>query len=127
MSRYQRECRDLCQRLLPTAGVCDQRVGVRLRLLPTAGVCNQHWDPVIDLCPPAFVCHQLLGISLQVYQAYIRFPATAQLEEPSRLSLTASNYSWPCPFWAKDQESMLLEGNLRQIFTVVKDNIGQKL
>ena len=33
-------CRDSCQRLLPTAGVCDQRVGVRLRLLPTTGVCN---------------------------------------------------------------------------------------
>ena len=29
-------------RHLPTAGVCDQRLGASLRLLPTAGVCDQH-------------------------------------------------------------------------------------
>ena len=82
-------------RLLPTTGVCDQCLGTVPRLLPIAGVCNQNLDPVLDLFLLACVCHQLLGISLQVYQAYIRFPATA--------TLTAGNQSWPCPFWAEGQ------------------------
>ena len=41
MIKYVRECRSPHPRLLPTAGVCEQRLGESLRLLLTAGVCEQ--------------------------------------------------------------------------------------
>ena len=41
MCKYPWDCWGSCLRLLPTAGVCDQRSGASLRLLLTAGVCEQ--------------------------------------------------------------------------------------
>ena len=38
MGRYPRECSGITRRLLSTAGVCDQRLGVAHKLLPIAGV-----------------------------------------------------------------------------------------
>ena len=57
-------------RLLPTTGVCDQRVGVTIRLLLTAGVCDQRVGTIISLLATAGVCDQGLG-------ATIRFLPTA--------------------------------------------------
>ena len=55
MIRFARECRGPHRRLLPTAGVCEQREGVHIRLLPTAGVCDQHVDVnvIIRILPTA--------------------------------------------------------------------------
>ena len=63
MIRYPRECRGTHLRLLPTAGVCDQRVGVTPRLLPTAGVCDQHVGASLRLLPTTGECDQLVGVS----------------------------------------------------------------
>ena len=42
-------------RRLPTAGVCDQHVGVSLKLLPAAGLCDQDVDVnmIIRILPSA--------------------------------------------------------------------------
>ena len=53
-------------RLLPTAGVCDQRVGATVRLLPTAGVCDQRVSTTIRLLPTAGVCDQHVGLFLRL-------------------------------------------------------------
>ena len=66
MIRYPRECRGTHLRLLPTAGVCDQRVGVTPRLLPTAGVCDQHVGASLRPLPTAGVCEQRLCASLRL-------------------------------------------------------------
>ena len=131
-----------------TAGVCEQGLGRYLRLLLTAGLCQQclsfvfrpaHCSqmcaakifnsPSLGHCrfiQPAFRdvfdCHQLLGVKLR--NALNLYNWTAYLEEPSRLSLIVGNQF--CRFGSKDQDSMLLEGNLSQIFTVVKDGIGRR-
>ena len=49
MGRFPRECSGITRRLLPTAGVGDQRLGAPFRLLPTAGVCDQHLGAVLRL------------------------------------------------------------------------------
>ena len=63
IKRYPRECRGPYSRLLPTAGVCDHRVGVSPRLLPTAGVCDRHVGATNRLLPTAGVCDQRVGVS----------------------------------------------------------------
>ena len=52
-----------CSRLrhLPTAGVCDQRLGASFRLLPTAGVWDQRLSATLRLLLIADVCEQHLG------------------------------------------------------------------
>ena len=63
MIRYPRDCRGTHLRLLPTAGVCDQRVFACLRLLPTAGVSDQHLGAFIRHLLTAGVCNQRVGAS----------------------------------------------------------------
>ena len=58
MCKYPRECWGSCLRLLPTAGVCDQRSGASLRLLLTAGVCEQLLGGFLRLLLTADVCEQ---------------------------------------------------------------------
>ena len=76
MIRYHRECRGPHPRLLPTAGVCEQRLGVSLRLLLTAGVCEQRLGTSLRLLPTAGVCEQRWGLSefcpLQVYASSVQ-------------------------------------------------------
>ena len=38
MGRFPRECSGITRRLLPTAGVCDQHLGVAHKFLPITGV-----------------------------------------------------------------------------------------
>ena len=83
--RYPRECRDPHSRLLPTAGVCEQRLGAFLRLLltagegdpryggtflrlwPTAGVGSPRFDRIsLRLLLTAGVCEQCLGAFLRL-------------------------------------------------------------
>ena len=64
-------------RLLPTAGVCDQHVGLFLRLLPTAGVCDQHIRVLLRLLPTAGLCNRHVGavfrlLPPQVYAISLR-------------------------------------------------------
>ena len=61
MCRYPRECWGSCLRHLPTAGVCDQRLGVSHRLLLTAGACEQRLGGYLRLLLTAGVCEQHLG------------------------------------------------------------------
>ena len=61
MSKYPWEYWGSCLRLLPTAGVCDQRSDASLRLLLTAGVCEQHIGGYHRLLLTAGVCEQHLG------------------------------------------------------------------
>ena len=56
-----RECRGPHLRLLPTAGVFEQRLGASLRLLPTAGVYKQRLGASLRLLPTAGVCDRHLG------------------------------------------------------------------
>ena len=65
MIRYPRECWGSCLRLLPTAGVCDQRSGASLRLLLTAGVCEQHLGGFLRLLLTAGVCEQRFSLVLK--------------------------------------------------------------
>ena len=48
---------------LPTAGVCDQRVGLYLSNLPTAGVCDQHVGLYLNNLPTTGVCDQHVGVT----------------------------------------------------------------
>ena len=76
--RYPREWWGSCLRHLPTAGVCDLRLGVSLRLLLTAGVCVQHLGRYLRLLLTAGVCEQYLG-------GYLRLLLTAGVcEQPLR-------------------------------------------
>ena len=56
----QRACVSISN--LPTAGVCDQRIGVGPYLgnLPTAGICDQRVNMSISNLPTAGVCDQHL-------------------------------------------------------------------
>ena len=63
--RYPRECRDPHSRLLPTADICEQRLGTFLRLLLTSGVCEQRLCAFLRLLLTAGVCEQRLGASLR--------------------------------------------------------------
>ena len=65
LCRYPRECWGSCLRHLPTAGVCDQRLGVSHRLLLTAGVCEQHLGGYYRLLLTAGVCEQYLILVLR--------------------------------------------------------------
>ena len=54
-----------CLRLLPTAGVCDQRSGASLRLLLTAGVCEKRSGKFLSLLLTAGVCKQCFSLVLR--------------------------------------------------------------
>ena len=82
--RYPRECRDPHLRLLPTAGVCQQRLGTFLRLLLTAGVCERRLGAFLRLLLTAGVCEQRLG-------------ATRYCEGIRQISFTLKGRKWT--FW----------------------------
>ena len=65
MCKYPWECWGSCLRLLPTAGVCDQRSGASLRLLLTAGVCEQRLGGFLRPLLTAGVCKQRFSLVLR--------------------------------------------------------------
>ena len=102
MTRYRRECRGPHPRLLPTTGVCEQRLGVSLRLLLIAGVCKQRLGEDLRLLPTAGVCEQHLSSVLRpgncqyMLPIYTCRPWTFAQNRCSRAQQSMCRYPWEC-------------------------------
>ena len=130
MFKYTWECWGQCLRHLPTAGVCEQRLGTSLRLLLTAGVSDQHLGMSSRLLPTACVCDQCLGVCtrhLPNTGVCDSGHATFWAESISKGTCTSPSYSagkaekWTyCPFfrdfrpvWASNRGLRTLGGQLK--------------